>query len=52
MRDNPTYKYESDWIKKLGSFSLWKSYYFQQKLFENKIKKGEKLIAQGTKSGN
>ena len=40
MRDNPTYKYESDWIKKLGSFSLWKSYYFQQKLFENKIKKG------------
>jgi 2-polyprenyl-3-methyl-5-hydroxy-6-metoxy-1,4-benzoquinol methylase len=49
--DNVSYKYSASWINTLETESHWRLYWQQQKLMENIVKPGQKILEIGVGSG-
>jgi hypothetical protein len=49
--DGTKYIYSSDWIYSLENLSLWNYYWYQQKILQDKIKKGDTILEIGVGSG-
>jgi 2-polyprenyl-3-methyl-5-hydroxy-6-metoxy-1,4-benzoquinol methylase len=45
------YKYSAEWIHELESEKHWRLYWNQQKLIQNKVKKGDRVLEIGVGSG-